>query len=97
MSTNRRAPLCASVAAPGSSDDPRRLGDGEPDKPGAERHHEVLAQRPLAVCHGLVDHVGHSGVALDTGSQIRVAGVADPLDVGHEVGEDDLLDTCLAE
>ena len=42
-----------------------RLLGAQAQVAGTERHDEVLAQRPLAVGDGLVDDVGHAGVALD--------------------------------
>ena len=72
----------------------------QPQIAGAERHHDVLAQRTLAIGHRLVDDVGHADVALHRGSKRRVGSVdavARPVDVGHEIAEHDLLDAGLAE
>ncbi len=66
----------------------------------AEGDDEVLAQGALTIGDGLVDDQRHADVALGRGRQRcvrRIDGVARPLDIGHEVGEDDLLHAGLAE
>ncbi len=91
--------VVAPEASPGCLDDARRVGDGEADEPGAERHPEVGPERALAVGDGLVDDRRHPGVPLDPGGELGVALVARarPAHVGDEVGQHDLLDTGLAE
>ena len=67
---------------------------------GAERDDEVVAQRTLPIGDRPVDDGGHAGVALDPSCRRRllraVAGGGEA-DVGHEVGEHDLLHSGLAE
>ena len=85
---------------PGRPHDPCRFLGAEPHVAGAERHHQVVAQRSLTVADRLVDHVGHPGVALQArglGPVVTVVAQAQELHVGHEVGEHDLLDAGLAE
>ena len=51
----------------------RAVSDGaQADVPGAERHDEVVAKRPLAIVDGLIDDVAHPDVALDAGRERRV-------------------------
>ena len=83
-----------------STHDALRLLGAQAQEAGAERHDDVVAQRPLAIGDRLVDDVGHPQVALDGGGQRAVGGVdavARPLDVGHEVVEHHLLDAGLAQ
>ena len=77
------------------ADDAHRVVRAQPHVARAERDHQVVAQRPLPIGHGLVDHLRHAGVALHPGGEWGV-GATEP-DVRHEIGEHDLLDTCLAE
>jgi hypothetical protein len=85
----------AAEATARRADDARRVGGAQAQVARPERHRDVVAQRSLAVGHGLVDDVGHARVALDA----RHGGGLDAAHphVGHEVGEDDLLDAGLAE
>ena len=69
-------------------------------KPSAEGHDEVVTQRPLAVADRAIDQRRHPGVTFDPtrrrwfGGRLGHSGEAD---VGHEIGEHDLLDAGLAE
>ena len=67
--------------------------------PATERV-EAFRDRSLAVGDRLVDDQAHADVALHPGGERRVGrveSVAGPLHVGHQVGEDRLLDAGLAE
>ncbi len=61
----------------------------------AEGHHQVAAQRALAVADGLGQDLGHAAVALDPGRDLGVAAAhADRVD---QVGQHRELDAGLAE
>jgi hypothetical protein len=91
----------AAESTPGVLDDPSRLLDAQAHVAGAERDHEIVTQRPLAVVDRLVDDVGHPDVALQAcrGGAVGTVAVtgSQELHPGHQVGQHDLLDAGLAQ
>ena len=88
--------VVAPEAAASGLHDAVGLGGAQAQVRQAERHDEVVLQRALPVGHRLGDDVGHADVALHPGREGAVSRGTEA-DVGHEVGEHDLLHAGLAE